>query len=224
MSHRVLFLLPLLFANAASADWLSHPSTYTHSPVTGQRVDQYQAIAEPTGTFTPISSGGFHHTRSTLNYGKSADNYFRVERWGEPVQPFAAFRFPFRPYGTPYPNWGPPYGGLGTDIQIGPNVTVPPNMLPGAGGNIDNGFPGTLFRGGGFGGVGLGRNGFSRGSLGNFHLGRNPGFGSPTGAFQPFIGNGFQQPISPLVPYPSVPLNPDRVSPVYDGHYPTYRD
>ena len=196
MPQRNFVVTALVFlASTASADWLSLPSTYTHSPVTGQPVDQYQPIAEPTGAYTPISSGGFHHVRSTLNYGKSADNYFRVDRWGEPVQPFAAFRFPFRPYGTPYPNWGPPYGGLGTDIQIGGGLGFP-HAAPFA-----SGFRFPPGRG----------------------VGQGFGFGSGRG-FGPGRGLGFEQPISPLVPYPSVPSNPDRVSPIYDGHYPTYRD
>lgn len=204
-SRFTFFFAALWLTPAAFGDWLSLPSTYTHSPLTGQRVHQYQPIASPTAAVTPISSGGFSHTRSTLNYGKSADNYFRVQRWGEPVQPFAAFRFPFRPYGTPYPNWGAPFTGLGTNIQFGP-----------VGFGTSYGSP-TSF--GPFNGVNAAASG---------RPGPNPFGAVAPGDYPRFPSDrfrgGFEQPISPLVPYPAVPINPDRVSPLYDGHYPTYRD
>ena len=211
-----------------AADWLTHRSTYTHQPGTGQRVAQYQPIPSPTAAAQPARTSGFTHLRSTLNYGKSADNYHRVTKWGDPVQPYAAFRFPFRPYGTPYPNWGAPLIGSGTNVNIGNNAggggpLIDPRLAPG--GFIDpvrrGGFGGGRFDGRDFGSNNFGRDGFGRDSFGpdNFRRG---GFGRDG------FGGGFvsplQQPIGPLTPYPSLPLDVDRTSPIYDGYYPTYRD
>lgn len=106
-------LLPLLCAAPAAADWLTLPSTYSHDPLTGERVRQYQPVDAPTAPVVAnYRSSGYTHTRSTLNFGPSADNYHRVERWGEPVRPYGEWQRPYRPYSVPYPYWGEPYGGL----------------------------------------------------------------------------------------------------------------
>jgi len=100
-------------ASADAADWLTLPSTYSHDPQTGMRVSQFAAAEPAVAPGAPnFRSSGYTHTRSTLAYGQSADNYHRVEEWGAPVRPYGEWRFPYRPYSTPYPNWGPPYAGL----------------------------------------------------------------------------------------------------------------
>ena len=105
----VIALSPL----AEAADWLTMPSRYSHNPTTGQRVTQYTKIQAPSVPQpSNFRTSGYTHTRSSLNYGQSADNYHRVEQWGDPVRPYGEWRFPYRPYSTPYPNWGPPYAGL----------------------------------------------------------------------------------------------------------------
>ena len=105
----VIALSPL----AEAADWLTMPSRYSHNPSTGQRVTQYTKIQAPSVPQpSNFRTSGYTHTRSSLNYGQSADNYHRVEQWGDPVRPYGEWRFPYRPYSTPYPNWGPPYAGL----------------------------------------------------------------------------------------------------------------
>ncbi len=111
----------LLFSNVASADdWMTWPSSYTHEPVRGQRVDQYAQPVQPIAHQDPtFQRSGYRNYRSTLQGANSADNMHIVEQWGAPVQPYEQWRFPFRPYGTPYPAWGPqaPYGVFNSNIN-----------------------------------------------------------------------------------------------------------
>ena len=108
-----LLLLALGSTPAAADDWMTWPSTYTHNPVNGQRVDQYAMPAEPLAPArVDFQRSGYRHFRSTLQAGQSADNMHIVEQWGRPVMPYEQWRFPFRPYAVPYDAWGPqaPYG------------------------------------------------------------------------------------------------------------------
>jgi len=179
----------------ARADWLTLPGPYSHDPVSGQRVTRYAPEESPQ---VPIAAdfrtSGFTHTRSTIAYGQSADNYHRVEKWGDPVRPYGEWRFPYRPYSTPYPNWGPPFGGL----QLGIGFGYPPvgALAPYTNGNGPAANPplpggGNLFRGG----VGQGPNRWT-----------NPAAGT-----------------SGLSPYPAGTGTPYPVAPYYDGYYPNYR-
>lgn len=229
MQRSPLFAVLILLASTSHADWLTARSTYTHDAATGSRVSQYAPIETPTTLAQPISRSGFTHVRSTLNFGASADNFFRVTKFGEPVEPFAAFRFPFRPFGTPYPNWGPPFLGTGTNINVGNSGGFVPNAGFQNGGGFQPGLgfaPGAGFQLGG----GQFQPGFGgQGNFGNFPNIGNGGFpangfgGVPPGVVggRPF---GYEQPIGPLTPYPSLPFDVNRTSPIYDGHYPTYRD
>jgi hypothetical protein len=117
-----------------AADWITAPSTFTHDPQTGERVNQFSPIG-PVYVYTPPDyvKSGYRHLRSTIQVGGSADNYHLVEEWGRPVVPYDQWRFPARPYGSPYSEWGAPL----------------------AGGNFYNGYPGFGYGGGyGFGGNG----------------------------------------------------------------------
>ncbi|MFK8115001.1 MAG: hypothetical protein AB8B91_22555 [Rubripirellula sp.] len=107
-------LLAVAFCSASfAADWLTLPSTYTHDAASGVRMSQHTPITGPAApTVSNFRTSGYTHTRSSLNYGASADNYHRVERWGDPIRPYGEWRFPYRPYSTPYPNWGAPLAGL----------------------------------------------------------------------------------------------------------------
>jgi len=92
---------------------MTWPSSYTHQPSYGQRVDQYAPPVQPVVQRDPsFQRSGYRHYRSTLQGGNSADNIHIVEQWGAPVVPYEQWRFPFRPYGSPYDAWGPqaPYG------------------------------------------------------------------------------------------------------------------
>ena len=138
----VIFLSPL----AQAADWLTLPSRYSHNPNTGERVAQYTKIQAPSVPQpSNFRTSGYTHTRSSLNYGQSADNYHRVEQWGDPVRPYGEWRFPYRPYSTPYPNWGPPYAGLNLGLgYYGPFGTTPYDPYRGAVSDPDGRYPMTL--------------------------------------------------------------------------------
>ena len=135
----------LLTTSAALAgDWVTARSYYSHHPETGQRVQQYAAI----GPFYTQAQGnyqrsGFHHTRSSIQVGTSADNYHVVEKYGEPVRPYGEWRFPFRPYAVPGYLSTPPVvgrgfggffgGGFGGGVGggVGPGFPVPGGGYPG---------------------------------------------------------------------------------------------
>lgn len=126
--------------SATSNDWLTRPSTYTHDLATGQRVSQYAPIAAPAAPQpTNFRTSGYTHTRSTINFGQSSDNYHRVETWGDPVRPYGEWRFPYRPYSTPYPNWGAPFAGLGAGagFGFGPGFLPPGRGYPHQGGQAN---------------------------------------------------------------------------------------
>lgn len=119
----------LLIGNFAWADdWMTWPSTYTHEPVRGKRVDQYAQPVQPIAHRDPtFQRSGYRNYRSTLQGATSADNMHIVEQWGAPVVPYEQWRFPFRPYGTPYNAWGPqaPYGMFNSNINA--NIGQPGN-------------------------------------------------------------------------------------------------
>lgn len=206
MRHVVVPILILSASIVQANDWLTLPSTYSHD-ARGVRVTQYAPIDAPTAaSVANFRTSGYTHTRSSLNYGQSADNYHRVEEWGAPVRPYGEWRFPYRPFSTPYSNWGPPYAGL----NLGYPFPVPFGAFNNGGG------------GGGVGGGGNwpGNNG-PGGGWGNDW--QQPGSGSNgwPGYQDRFNGSGI--PASPGNPYPAGPGSPYPVAPYYDGYYPNYR-
>ena len=115
-------------------DWMTWPSTYTHEPMSGQRVDQFAVVEQPVAPHREdFTRSGFRHYRSTLQAGQSADNMHIVEQWGRPVVPYEQWRFHFRPYAVPYDAWGPqaPYGitngffGFGVGAGVGAGAQAP---------------------------------------------------------------------------------------------------
>src|SRR5687768_2795795 len=96
-------------ATARADEWITWPSTYTHSPVDGQRVAQHT----PIGPYYYLDRGdysrsGYRNYRSSFQFGGSADNYHMVEEWGRPIRPYEEWRFPYRPFSAPFPEWGNP--------------------------------------------------------------------------------------------------------------------
>ena len=214
---RHAFALTFLLAgygHLAAADWLTLPGQYSHDPVNGRRVEQYAAVDAPVAPIDrSFRSSGYTHTRSTLAFGQSADNYHRVEAWGDPVRPYGEWRFPFRPYSAPYPAWGPPYGGL--------NI-----------GGFDDGLYGRRYRP-----IGYGEGPYDEEPYGD----EDPYEEGPYNDVDP--DNGYDEdgpddgyrfrrpyyrprtlPVNPLSPYPAGPGTPYPVAPYYDGYYPSYRD
>ncbi|MFG0263896.1 MAG: hypothetical protein ACF8AM_01935 [Rhodopirellula sp. JB055] len=216
----VLCLATFAFASelpSVSADWLTLPSTYTHDVATGQRVTQFAPIDTPTTAISqPLRTSGYTHYRSTLAYGQSADNYHRVEEWGDPVRPYGEWRFPYRPYSTPYPNWGAPYAGLNIGLGNGYGWNAPGQYGPGQYG------PGHRPPG---------HQGPSPNTPGSNPGGQQPG-GPPNhpGAHGPHHGGHHNRRPNPaggtnlFAPYPSGQGTPYPVAPYYDGYYPNYRD
>lgn len=126
-------------------------STYTHDPVSGQRVDQYAQPAEAYGpSRNAVQRSGYRHYRSTLQAGLSSDNLHIVEEWGKQVIPYEHWRFPYRPYGVPYDAWGPPtpYGIINGQIGFPPGF----GPYPGYGNVPGGGAPVGVVPGGGMGG------------------------------------------------------------------------
>lgn len=114
-------------------DWSTLPSRFTHDPA-GQRVHQYAEKVEPVAQErSDFQRSGFRQFRSSIQVGSSADNMHIVEQWGNPVQPYEAWRFPYRPYGVPYDQWGPntQFWGANPFWPGGywPNP-IPPHPLP----------------------------------------------------------------------------------------------
>lgn len=193
-----VFLLSAISDSAphARADWLTLPGNYSHDAFSGQRVAQYAPVelpAVPQGL--PLRTSGYTHYRSTLAYGQSADNYHRVEQWGDPVRPYGEWRFPFRPYSTPYPNWGAPFAGLNIGVGLNPGV----GFNPGVGG-----------------GAGLGQPG------GNAFGIQPPDRPAPGFQHQRFPNPAART--NGLAPYPAGRGTPYPVAPYYDGYYPNYRE
>jgi hypothetical protein len=118
MTSRHLFsCLLLTLASAAcgtaSADWFFAPSTFSHSPQTGERVTQFAPIPPVYWQERPdYLRSGLRQTRSVIRTGRSLDSYHAVDRYGEEIRPYGEWLFPYRPYSVPYPAWGPPYGGF----------------------------------------------------------------------------------------------------------------
>jgi hypothetical protein len=110
--------------SANAADWIVAPSTYSHDPMTGQRVTQYT----PIGPFYSYARrdylrSGYRHTRSSIQAGESVDHMHIVEEFGRTVRPYGEWRFPYRPYSVPYHLWGPPFAGMG--YPVGPYGAMP---------------------------------------------------------------------------------------------------
>ncbi len=102
-----LFVLAPSLA-ACADEWVAAPSTYTHDPRTGERVNQYSPIG-PVYWYPRRTQSGYRHIQSVIRAGDSADYLHIVEEWGDrPVRPYGEWQYPFRPYSVPYQLWGPP--------------------------------------------------------------------------------------------------------------------
>jgi hypothetical protein len=121
-------------AAVARADgWLFKPSTYSHDPVTGARVDQY-ATKEP--SYARADGGylesGYRHTQYSLRAGGTADRLHVVQTWGkgESIRPYGEWQYPFRAGATPYGPWGNPQGPWTTPFDSWVNPYGQWNQFP----------------------------------------------------------------------------------------------
>lgn len=108
-----LIVLSIASESALAGNWMFRPSTYSHSPVTGDRVTQYAPIPPVIIQQDPsYTRSGYRQSRSTIRAGGSTDNYHIVEQYGQNIRPYGEWLYPYRPYSTPYDAWGPPFGGV----------------------------------------------------------------------------------------------------------------
>jgi hypothetical protein len=183
-----LFFLSVLSAaftiNSASIalagdSWMFRPSYFTHSPVTGERVDQYRPEDPAIVVTDPnYQESGFRYREYDFSSAGGLDRLHVVQTWGQgaSIRPYGEWEYPYRPGATPYGPWMAPYGAWGNPYGQG---------RPGRGGSGygTNGF------GYGQGGYGQGgQNGYGQGGYGGnqFGAGQNvpplPQPGNPSGA------------------------------------------
>lgn len=97
----------------AESSWIFQPSTYTHSPATGERVAQFAPTKPAWKLEDPTyEQSAYRHSRSSLQIDGTYDNLHVVETWGrgEFIRPYGEWEFPFREGATPYGPWGNPNG------------------------------------------------------------------------------------------------------------------
>lgn len=98
----------------AAGSWVFQPSTYSHDPQTGERVEQYAAKPPVYGPSDPTyEQSAYIHKRTTLRgAGGSVERRHYVETWGEgeAIRPYGEWQRPFRAGATPYGPWGNPRG------------------------------------------------------------------------------------------------------------------
>ena len=85
------------------------PGYYTHSPVTGQRVAQYEPEQPSIVPVDPTyQESGYRHQLIQLG----TDNLNLVQTWGEgtAIRPYGEWQYPFRAGATPFGPWGNPQG------------------------------------------------------------------------------------------------------------------
>ncbi len=134
--HLALLALLLLAGSApaqADTSWIFAPSRYSHDPATGQRVTQYAPPATPYLTSDPTYlRSGYHHSRTSFQFGNISDNLHVVETWGAgaSLRPYGEWLRPFRAGATPYGPWGNPQGPWTTPYGTVPSPygqVIPPN-------------------------------------------------------------------------------------------------
>lgn len=122
----ILAVVPVLAPlglKAEETSWIFRPSTYSHSPVTGARVAQYQPEEPAVLRFDPTyQESGYRQNHTSIRAGDGgADNMHIVQTWGagESIRPYGEWQYPFRPGATPYTPWGGYSGGWGAS-PMGP--------------------------------------------------------------------------------------------------------
>lgn len=109
--HLLVVVLLLVLANGAWAgSWMFEPSTYSHDPQTGERVEQYACKPPVYGPSDPTyEQSAYIHKRTALRgIGGSVERRHYVETWGagDAIRPYGEWQRPFRAGATPYGPWG----------------------------------------------------------------------------------------------------------------------
>lgn len=109
------------FASVADADWIFQPSTYSHNPANGRRVEQYASKKVSYARNDPTyMESGYRHKRTVLRGADgSIDRRHVVRTWGagEDIRPYGEWQRPYRAGATPYGPWGNPQGPWTTPFE-----------------------------------------------------------------------------------------------------------
>ena len=120
----VLAFVALAAGRSAADSWMFLPGYYTHSPVTGERVDQYAPPAPSYARYGEnFLQSGYRHDHIQIAGDNGEDNLHIVETWGagEWIRPYGEWERPFRPGATPYGPWNQPYGYSGNPYGYSSN-------------------------------------------------------------------------------------------------------
>lgn len=136
---RLLLLTFVLCPALARAEgsWIFRPSTFSHDPAGGERVNQYAPEKTPYARVDPTyQQSAYRHSRSGLNVDGSFDYQHIVETWGDGanIRPYGEWLYPYRAGATPYGPWGNPAGAWTTPYGPWPSwpspYPMPRPMLP----------------------------------------------------------------------------------------------
>lgn len=112
LHHAIYFVLGSFVASTALASdvsWIFRPGYYTHSPVTGQRVAQYEpeklSIVPTDPTY---QESGYRH--QLVQVGTDWLNLVQTWGAGTAIRPYGEWEYPYRAGATPFGPWGNPQG------------------------------------------------------------------------------------------------------------------
>jgi hypothetical protein len=129
---------------AAAPSWIFRMSNYSHDPMTGERVNQFQPEKPAYAPYDPTYlQSGYRHNHTALPTGDGGwDHTHIVETWGlgDQIRPYGEWQYPYRPGATPF-GWGYPGGPWGSPYESGINGYFPGQMP---------GYPGSTPYGGGY--------------------------------------------------------------------------
>ena len=113
LHHATSFLLASLLltsiAAASEMSWMFQPGYYTHSPITGKRVAQYEPDKPSYVTVDPTyQESGYRH--QVIQNGTDWLNLVQTWGAGTAIRPYGEWQYPYRAGATPYGPWGNPQG------------------------------------------------------------------------------------------------------------------
>ena len=112
LHHAICFVLSIFVVAAAEASdvsWIFHPGYYTHSPITGQRVAQYEPERPSIVPTDPTyQESGYRH--QLVQAGNDWLNLTQTWGAGTAIRPYGEWEYPYRAGATPYGPWVNPQG------------------------------------------------------------------------------------------------------------------
>ena len=111
--HHATFLLLCTFivsaAQASDVSWVFRPGYYTHSPLTGQRVAQYEP-ERPSIVPTDPTYQESAYRHELIQSGNDWLNLVQTWGAGTALRPYGEWERPYRAGATPFGPWGNPQG------------------------------------------------------------------------------------------------------------------